>query len=368
MLLLLMIAVSGCSRALPSSAQYPAPVLSAAQPAVAGRGDTAYARRGAEAIRAALRGLEPDEVLERVPREGLKLPDAEVAAGCIAAPGTLPVLICHYGPAASQPVAQAILWHARAGWQAQLYPQAPARLASERKKALAELGCQIGCYSGLVQARQFPDSDGAELLVVVNLAATGAARADEVQVLHMTNDGWEVQWVPAAGDWNYGHAAVELPAKGVTQFHVLNSSWNREDSLTGYMAEPEGGEHRRFRELWVRKGEGYVLKDRREEPSPFSALVRLIHYLSTGADEKAQALLVKGVDLEMARKALAQKPKRQGWTVVRWGESGFLLDTAGTGKPNRGVRFEQKGENWILAEVWETPAAKGAGEGASGRP
>lgn len=342
--------LSGCASVLPSSAQYPSPVSSAAQPGASNQGGTSYARKGAEALRLALKSVGADEALERIPAEGLKATDEGVEAGCVAAPGSKPVLVCHFGPSAKQPVAQVILWYDREGWQSQLYPQASIKMADERKAAMEAWGCQLGCYSGISAARQA----GTELLVVVNHGyATGNQKAEEAQLLHLVEDRWQVVWVPGEGDWNYGDAEVILPAKGIASLQVKNSSRLRQDRLAGFVNEQPGGQYRRFTERWERKGDVYVMRDQVEQPSPYGALVRLISYLSAGADEKATALLSPAVPLETARKALAQKPQRQGWEIVQWGPNGFLLDTTKTGKPGIGVRFEQTGSDWVLAEVWE---------------
>ncbi len=342
--------LAGCGGALPSSAQYPSPVTSAAQPGAGNQGSTAYAKRGAEALRAALREVSADEALERIPLEGLKLTDAGVEAGCAPAPGHVPILVCHFGPAIAQPVAQVILWYERGGWQSQLYPPASIKLTEERKKAMEAWGCQIGCYSGISAARQA----GNELLVVVNHGfATGNQHAEEAQLLRFQEGRWQVAWVPGEGDWNYSDAKVTLSPKGITLFQVKNSSRHRQDRLSGYLAEQAGGDLRQFSERWERKGDGYMIRDQVEEPSPYGALVRLISYLSSGADEKAMALLAGSVPLEEARKALAQRPQRQGWSVVRWGSSGYLIDTTRSGKPGLGVRFERQGEDWVLAEIWQ---------------
>jgi hypothetical protein len=353
---LLAVLLTACSHALASATQYPTPVPSAAQPAAEGRGDVGYARRAMEAIRAALREYDPGEALEHIPEQGLHLPEAGVEAVCAAAPGSLPILACHLGPSAGQPVAQALFWYERGAWQSQLYPQAPARMAGERRAFLADLGCQIGCYSGVVRARQYtpPDEEQPELLVVVNLGATEGQQAEEVHLLRMTDGEWQTVWTPGGGDWNYGHARVELPARGIAHFKVRSSSWLRSDSLAGYFAEPEQGAHRRFTERWVRKGSAYMLVDRREEPTPYSTLVRLVHYLSTGADRKAAALLEPSLPLEDVRKALAQKPLRQGWGLTVWKEHGFLVDRTGNGQPGLGVRFVHQAGEWLLAELWAT--------------
>ena len=105
----------------------------------------------------------------------------------------------------------------------------------------------------------------------------------------------------------------------------------------------------------MRKGAAWVMADRSEEPTPYSSLVRLVHYLSVGGDEKAAALIAEDLPLEEVREALGQRPKRQGWTLTRWGDHGFLVDTKGDGKPALGVRFEQRSDEWVLAEVWRTP-------------
>lgn len=343
--------LAGCASALPSSSQYPLPVASAAQPGVSGQGEMSYARRGAEALRASLRGTDPDEALERIPVEGVNLPEDRVEAGCAGAPGDKVVLVCHFGPSAAQPVAQVILWHDGEGWQSQLYPQASIKMAEERRRAMEPWGCSIGCYSGISRARQ---AGGGELLVVVNLGhATGTQHAEEVQLLHLKDNRWQVLWVPGHGDWNYSDAQVVLAAKGTQLFQVHNSSRNRQDRLSGYLAEQAVGEHRRFTEQWERKGSAYRMRDQVEHPSPLGALARLIHYLSTGADEKALDLLSPELNLEEIRKNLAQQPQRQGWNVVRWGTNGYLLETAKAGKPQMGVRFEPKGSGWVLAEVWK---------------
>ena len=348
-LILLLLTATGCFRALPSAGQYPGPVPSAVQPAVSTRGDATYAQKGVAALRGALKGLDPEEALERIPQEGIRVPDVRVAARCVAAQGALPLLVCHFGPAVSQPVAQAILWYDRETWTGQLYPQAPPKVAAARLASLADLGCRVGCYGGIRQVRQSP---GPELLVVADLGITGRERAEEVQLLHLVDGIWEVAWVPDAGDWHYGHTRVQIGTKGVQQFQVRTSSWLRQDSLSGYLKESESTEHRYFLERWMRKGQAYVMVDRAEEQTPYSSLVRTIHHLTNGADEKARVLIGREITLDQARQALAQNPRRQGWEVTRWGEHGFLLDTKRTGTPNLGVRFEPQGSDWVLAEIW----------------
>ncbi|HWI53012.1 MAG TPA: hypothetical protein VNT01_12810 [Symbiobacteriaceae bacterium] len=356
LLLLLAVLTIGCSPALPSATQYPVPVASAAQPALEARGDVTYARRALEAIRSALRSMEPEE-LEAVAEKGLQLPDAGVEAGCAAAvPGDgPPTLVCHFGPAASQPVAQGIFWQENSVWEAQLYPQAPPALAAERAALLTDHGCRLGCNSGISKVRLAAGADGRELLVVVDIGFISGLKAEEVQVLRFRDRRWDVLWVPPAGDWNYGHARVELSARGHNHFQVRSTSWLRQDYFAGYFSEPEAGEHRRFAERWMRKGTGFVLANRAEEHTPYSSLVKLVHYLSVGGDEKAAALIARDLPLDEVRQALAQKPKRQGWTVTRWGDHGFLLDTKGEGKPALGVRFEREGDEWVLAEIWKPP-------------
>ncbi len=342
---------TGCVAAVPTASEYPAPVASAAQPSVTGRGDIAYAKRGAEAIRQAISRLGTDEAVRRLPEEGLTLADAAVEAACTAADGNLPVLVCHFGPERSRPVAQVIVWYERDGWEAQLYPQAPETPARERQQAFAELGCRLGYYSGISRVREARGPDGRQLLVVVDMGFAGEVPAEEVQVLRLRDGIWEVQWVPGAGDWNYGHARVSLAPGGIDHFDVQSSSWLRKDRLSGYLAEGPSSEHRLFEDRWVRKGSGYLLRDRVERESPYSALLRLIHYLSTGADEKALALLDPAIDLEDARRILAQKPRGQRWAVTRWGESGFLIDTRQGGKPDVQARFGRRDGQWVLVEV-----------------
>lgn len=347
-------AVAGCGHARPSAAAYPAPVASAAQPAAAAKGDIGYARRGAEAIRSALHGLEPEEAMTRAPRAGVAAaPD--IVVSCLPVRGEPPVILCHYGPNSAQPVAQAIFWYEQEAWQYQFYPQAALGLAAERREALSELGCRIGCFGAIAQARLVPGDGGPELMVVVDLGAGGPAKAQEVQLLSFADGVWSVAWVPPAGDWNYGHAEVTLPRSGDARFQVRSSSWERQDHLFGYVHEPENGEHRWFNDRWERRGDGYFLRDRDEESSPYSTLLRAIHYLTTGADEKARGLLAPELELETARKALAQKPKRQSWKLARRGESEFMLETRGTGKPDRAVRLEQRNGTWVIAEVKELP-------------
>lgn len=350
-LLLMVCLLWGCGRALPSATQSLAPVASAAQPAVSGKGDLAYAWRGAEAMRSALRDVDPEEALQRISGKGFYLPDAQVSARCAAAPGEYPALVCHFGPPESPPIAQAILWHEREAWRSQLYPQAPPGLADERRGALTDLACQIGCHSGISQARQTHGETGPELLVVVDLGIARGHKAEEVQVLRMVDGLWEVLWVPGDGNWNHGHAEVVLASRGIAQFEMRSSSWIRRDRLHGYLDEPLEGEHRRFSERWVRKGDGFVMRDQWEEPTPYGALVRLIHYLSTGADEKARLLIRPEISLDEARKALAQNPPRQGWKLTRFGDNGFQLDTAKKGKPTLGVRFERQDAGWVLSEI-----------------
>lgn len=352
--LLPFVAALGCSHAMPSATQYPAPVASAAQPAVASRGDVAYARRALEAIRSALRGMEPEE-LETVVSQGLDLAEAGVSARCADAGGISPTLVCHFGPAASQPVAQGIFWYENDVWEAQLYPQASANLTAERTELLGQEGCRMGCYSGISRARQTSGADGRELMVVVDFGYASRKKAEEVQLLRLNDRRWEVLWVPAAGDWGYGHTQVELGARGSSHFQVRTTSWMRQDSFTGYFSEPEVGEHRRFTERWMRKDTGYVMADRSEESSPYSSLVRLVHYLSVGGDEKAAGLVAPDLPLDEIRQALAQRPRRQSWSVTRWGDHGFLVDTKGDGKPTLGVRFVNDGEAWVLAEIFATP-------------
>lgn len=343
----------GCSPVLPSATQYPSPVPSAAQPAAGTRGDMVYARKALDAIRKAFWHMDADE-LEAVVQDGLRLTEEGVEAGCADAGGRMPTLVCHFGPTMSQPVAQGIFWQEHQVWDAQLYPQTPQPLAAERMELLSEHGCRLGCNSGIRQARLNDGPDGPELLVVVDLGFVSRNRAEEVHLLQMRHGQWELRWAPAAGDWNYGHAEVELGARGNSHFLVRSSSWMRQDPLAGYFHEPEAGEHRRFTEKWMRKGASYVMADRAEEQTPYSSLIRLVHHLSTGGDEKAASLIAADLDLDEVRQALAQRPKRQGWSVTPWGESGFLLETGNDGRPAVGVRFTRDGEGWVLAEVWKT--------------
>lgn len=352
-LTLVAMVLTACTAAVPSAAQYPLPIPSAAQPGAASKGDVDYARRGADAIRAALKAVDPEEALEQLPVTGLQLSEQRVAAGCTAAPGAVPILLCHFGPSVEQPVAQIILWHQFGAWRSQLYPQAPKTLAAERLKAFADHGCRIGCYSAVRQARQAKGLKGPELLVVVDLGYTAGMKAEEAQLLQLDDRFWEVAWVPGEGDWNYGHAEVSLTEKGIDSFRTRSSSWLRQDRLTGYVAETESGEHRRFAERWVRKGSAFLLKDQLEESSPYSTLLKLIHYLSTGADEKAMDLISGEIDLERAREALAQRPQRKSWDITRWGKDGYLIDVLKTGKPSLGVRFEHRPEGWVLVEIMD---------------
>jgi hypothetical protein len=312
-----------------------------------------YARKALDAIRHALRSMDADELAAAV-QDGLHLTEEGVEAGCADAAGSMPALVCHFGPTVSQPVAQGIFWLEHTAWEAQLYPQVTPQLALERKEMLGEHGCRLGCNTGVRQARLTDGPDGPELLVVVDMGFVSRNRAEEVHLLGLRDGHWTVQWAPAAGDWNYGHAVVELGARGISHFVVRSSSWMREDPFAGYFHEPESGEHRRFTERWMRKGAGFVVADRAEEQTPYSSLIRLVHHLSTGADEKAAALIAGDLALEDVRQMLAQRPKRQGWAATPWGDHGFLLDTGGEGKPAVGVRFERDGESWVLAEVWKS--------------
>jgi hypothetical protein len=341
----------GCTPVLPSAAPSPAPVPSAAQPAAIGRGGSAYAHSGLEALRTALREVKPEEALKRWAQDGVNIPDAGVAAGCAATPAPMPVLVCHFGPVVTRPVAQAILWHDGQFWHAQLYPQTPSEMHRQREETFAGNGCQIGCSSAIVQVRQGIDERRPELLVVVDLGVAAGRRAHEVHLLALVDDAWQVVWAPA-GDWHYGDATVKLTTKGITGFTVRNSSWLRSDLLSGYLQETAAGDQRRFVERWVRKGSAFILQDRAEEPSPYSSLVRLIHYLSQGADEKAEALIAPHLPVDDVRQALAQRPKRQEWSVIRWGDDGFLLDRRRTGKPDLRVRFARKDGQWILTDLW----------------
>lgn len=349
LLILLAVLVTSCGAALPSAAQPPEPVPSAAQPAITGGGSRTYALRTLDGLRQVLAKLGPVRALDQIPKEGIRLSEQGARAGCVAASGDMTILLCHFGPEGGRPIAQGILWHDGRGWRSQLYPQARARVAAERAAFLAETGCQAGCQGRFRQGRLYRSDEGAELLVVVDTSSADGHPAEEVHVLRLADDEWTVLWVPDAGDWNYGHATVIL-GKGTHQFTVRSSSWLRQDHLSGYLSEPAEGDHRWFAERWMRKGDGYVLRDRREEPTPFGALVRLVYYASTGADEKAQRFLGPGVGWERMRPVLAQRPRRQGWKATRQGEQRYVVQP-GNGRPMVILEFDQHGGGWLVTEA-----------------
>jgi hypothetical protein len=349
--------IAGCGDALPSSSDYPQPVASAAQPG-AEKAYSRYAARGAEAIRKALKDLGPSEALEQMPQKGLDLPDVEVQAECKAAPGRLPTLLCHFGPTAAKPAAQVILWYERDAWRSQLYPQAPIYLAQERKSAFGRHKCAIGCRSGIANARQ--SADGHELLVVVDMGLGTDVKAEEVQLLRMREGFWEIFWLPGEGDWNYGLASVTLGRAGTAYFRTESSSWLRQDMLADYVQESPTGPHRFFREEWVRKGDAFMLRDRAEEPTPFGSLVRIIHYLNSGADEKARALMAKSVAFEKTKEALKQRPRHQRWPVERKGDGQFRLIIGDDPNDTLLVDFRKAGNDWILTNLQRTEPAGGA--------
>lgn len=348
--LLLGLALAERTAVLPSSGTYPQPMASAAQPAATGRGAASYASRAVDGLRNALRGLDPEVALERVPGEGLSATDPQAQARCAAAQGDLPVLVCHFGPAAERPVAQALFWHDRGGWQAQLYPQAPIRLAEARREGLAPLGCLIGCQSAIRSARLVSGAEvRRELLVVVDLGAVAGRPAEELHVLTLADGRWHLTWAPGEGEWSYGDARITLPTRGEALFSVTSSSWLQSDLLSGYLNGTGAESVRWFTERWVRKGDGFALRSRQELPGAYRSLVRLIHFLSTGADEKAAELTT--VALEEARKALAQRPPRQGWRIAHAGEGEILLDPNRPDRQAVRVKLERRGEEWIVTRI-----------------
>lgn len=350
-ILLLLLIIMGCGHVKPSTAEVPAPVASAAQPAAAGPGNTPYAKRGIESIRAALQDYALDEAVSEVPRTGLSLAAANLAARCVAPPGDLALLLCQFGPDASLPVAQALFWHDGWNWQGQLYPQLPAQITADRRERLGRLGCQEGCRGGFLTGRQLGSGDSPELLVVLNLVGVPwGGRAEEVQLLRLAGNVWSVAWAPWDGVWRYTDSHVLLPVTGGASFQVRNSSRGSTDWLSGYFVE--GAQSTRwFAEQWSRKGDEFVLQNWREEPGPYGSLVRLVHYLSTGSPAGAEGYLAESVSLDDAQKALAQKPRRQGWRVASAGPGAFVLDPGGN-QPKRGVRFEWINDRWVLTHLW----------------
>ncbi|MFZ5826901.1 MAG: hypothetical protein ACOY94_21625 [Bacillota bacterium] len=342
--------------AQPANSRGPAPVPSAAQPAVVGTGDWSYARRGLEALRTQVAKQESEEE----PQPGVSmewaLPESNLAASCLVAevtPMMEPVLLCEYGPTGEEVVAQAILWREDGIWQGQLYPQAPESVAAERRQLFQQLRCPAGCRAKVRQARAVHHPDGLELMVVANLGSA-ATPMEEVHLLRLSHDTWNIVWTPAPGDWNWGHARVTLMQTGLNGFSLRSSSWTRKDRFSGYLAEPPEGEHRWFEERWVRTGVGYILKDQVEEPGAYGTLVRLVYYLSNHYEQRAQELLDPAVDLAEAQTALAQRPPRQGWKVERSGESTFQLDRNDDGRADLEAAFSQAESRWVLSRLRST--------------
>lgn len=342
-LVVLAVLAMAIAMARPAASVAPEPVPSAARPAAAGTGDQSFARRGMEALRSHLASKEGE-----LEGEELSLPAVGLAARCIAAEGTDQAVLCQYGPTDGDWVAQALLWREHSAWLGQLYPQGPDWLATERRQHFQSEGC--GCRGRVRQARLGSGEKGLELLVVVDLGTTEAPM-EEVHLLRLEREHWSLDWAPAPGNWNWGHAKVTLSQPGLTGFGVRYSSWGRQDRFSGYLTSPPGGEHRWFTERWVRKGAGYVLRDQSEERGPYGALVRLVYYLSHHDEERSGRLLGTGIDLEQARKALAQQPPRQGWKVVQSGPTTFGLDRDGDGKPDLQAGFEEQEGEWILTSL-----------------
>ncbi len=331
--------LQACALAQPTAATGPAPVPSAAQPAVEGPGSQSYARRGLEALRnRLLHGGSIDEPL------------TEGVSRCLQAEGG-EQMICAYGPSPDQPVTLVLLWPDDGDWHGQLYPQARDGIAAERRDLFAPRGCAFGCFSQVRKVRSGQGTDGPELLVVVDLGAQAESPMEEVHLLRLVNGAWEITWLPGSGDWNWGHAKVALPDSGITDFRVRSSSWWREDRFSRYFAEQESGEHRWFAERWVRKASGFMLRNQVEEPSPYSSLVRLVHFLSTADDDRAREFLGPDLGLEEAREALAQDPPRQGWAMRRIGELTFEIDRKGNGEYDLSVRFSRVEDKYKLTEI-----------------
>lgn len=330
--------LAACALARPAASGGPEPVPSASLPAVAGKGDPSFARRGLESIRTRLAAREEGER-----SGGFSLAEKELAARCLRADGADEVVLCQFGPAPDRWVAQGLFWQEDGLWEGQLYPQAPDYLALERQEHFRALGC--ACQGKVRQARLEDGESGPELLVVIDLGKAELPM-EEVHLLRLKGGIWRVAWVPAPGDWNWGHARVTLSQPGLTGFGVRSSSWGRQDRFAGYLAA--GGEHRWFTERWVRKGAGYVLRDQAEEPGAYGSLVRLIYYLSHHDEERARALIGPAVALEEAQKALAQRPPRQGWGVAKTGPGAFGIDRDGDGEPDLHATFAEHDGTWVL--------------------
>jgi len=339
-LLLFLLLLQACALAQPTTSMDHSPVPSAAQPAVEGPGDPVRARRGLESLRQHLQrgGALSEQVGEGVYR-------------CLTAEGG-EQLICAYGSSADQPIALAIFWPENLrDWRWQFYPRGPSDRETERRSLFVPKGCSFGCFSQVRQVRAGEGDRGPELLVVVDLGAQATSPMEEVHLLRLVGDAWEVAWLPGRGDWNWGHARVTLPESGLTQFRVRSSSWWREDRFAGYLSEPEEGEHRWFAERWVRKGSGFVLRDQTEEPSGYGTLVRLIHYLSTADDQRAAAMLTPGLSLEAARQTLAQRPPRQGWSLKRLSPLVYEIDRDGDGRHELTVHLHEGTEGYRVSRI-----------------
>lgn len=353
LLLVLLVAVSPLT-----TERSPAPIASAAQPA-APQGDLTFARRGAEALRRHLEAMgEPDALPTSLTPETapIALPEANLVAGCLRAEGEENLVLCHYGHVADRPLAQAIFWRADDQWQWQLYPQVGRPVASERRLHFAHFECTFGCHGALRQARAGSAGDVRELLVVADLGVAGGIAMEEPHLLRFVHGLWQAVWAPAPGDWNWGHARVTLGRSGLQTLRVRGSSWWRVDRLSGYLAEPPGGPHRWFEERWVRTGDSYILRDQVEEPSPFAALVRLIHYLNTSDDGRAHHLMDPALELEVVRQAL--RGSKKGWGVNPSPDGSFLLDRDGDGQPDLHLTFAQGAEGWRLVSLVPAPGRR----------
>lgn len=275
-----------------------------------------------------LKGLTPAEAVAK--RDQWEIPG--VAVACTGVPE---LLACQWGQGFNLMTDGRLLaWQEDGVWRSQPYP--------------AEAVRGIGYFVRLERA-------GDEIIVIMNVAGAMTLSTEQVQLLRHKDGAWHIAWLPLAAEWTKGHATVTLHEGGFT---VDTDSY----LASGIFAESNAGDHRLFREDWVREGEGYVRKSSVELPTDYGAVVHFVTALVAGDNAEA-ARWAAGPELVKQARELGIPGQSSFFT--RREEHGFFRLHANTyaEKPAWTVRVEQRGDRWLVTAL----AAGGGGTGSAQR-
>ena len=202
-----------------------------------------------------------------------------------------------------------------------------------------------------------------ELAVVYDGAFGGSGSPQPVFYLWRLEDGcWRAVWrSDESRRWRNSHGELKFSGTGTgtgaAEFTLASDSWLAADGKEKIFQESNPGPHRRFLDIWQRKGDRYELKEARTLPSAYNTLVELVYNLSTGQEQEAAKLVADPGLVEQAKKSgLVQNPPGQGWVLdlndPRAEQTGPLTVKSG---PAAGVtvEFSERDGRWLVSKIYK---------------